>query len=137
MNQVLCSELSPIYMILSSQHYLGHHSLDKGNSTLEKLNNMSHIIPPSVPDSHCPHLGTMSLLVPASSPLTPLCPIIVLQIHRSSFLHASAWLEMTHTDFLPMQVLLISSCFCSVFTSSLKDQDSSPSQDESFSPLFS
>lgn len=54
-----------------------------------------------------------------------------------SFLHAFVWPEMTRTDFLPMKVLLISPCFCSNFTSNLKDQASSSSQDKSFSPLFS
>lgn len=47
-----------------------------------------------------------------------------------SFLHAFVWPEMTRTDFLPMKVLLVSSCFCSNFTSNLKDQASS-------SPIFS
>lgn len=72
--------------------------------------------------------------IPSSNPHSKHC---LPNTPRLLFLHAFAWPEMTHIDFLPMKVLLTSSCFCSNFTSNLKDQASSTSQDKSLSPLFS
>lgn len=133
-------ELSHIYMILSSQQSFGQHHvipiLQIRKLKFRKVKQYVQINPPQRSlDPKCPGLATYNASagpsVPSSNPRSNHCSPNTPPL---SSLHAFAWPEMTHMDFLPMNALLT---FLLKFHLQPKDQALISSQDKLFSLLLS